>query len=207
MRVDRIVVGQLEVNCYVVSDESAVAMVVDPGDEPDRISAIIDQQCLKPIYIVFTHAHYDHVCAASDLKARYGASIVMYEAEKPTYASTKKLCISWGYGPEDFPPPDVSVKDGDSIKVGNTAFQILHTPGHTPGGICLYGNGALFTGDTLFRGAVGRTDLSGGNMDELFGSLQKILTLPSETRVMPGHGEETTLGFERRHNLFLSGRP
>ena len=206
MRVDKIAVGQLEVNCFIVSDESAEAMVIDPGDEADRILRTIEELDLRPRYILFTHAHYDHVCAGGDLKNKYGASIVMHEDERSTYLATEDLCISWGYAPEDFPPPDILVKDGDSITLGGIVFKILHTPGHTPGGMCLYGNKTLFTGDTLFRGAAGRTDLPGGDMGSLGNSLDKILTLPSDTRVLCGHGEETTLAFERKHNPFLSGR-
>lgn len=205
MQVNKLVVGQLDVNCYSVSDDSAEAMIIDPGDEAERIFLMIDKLGLMPRYILLTHAHYDHACAAGDLKDKYGASIVMHEEEGATYLATKDLCISWGYGPEDFPPPDISVADGDSLRVGNIAFKVLHTPGHSPGGICLYGEGTLFTGDTLFREAVGRTDLPGGDMGKLRGSLQRILSLPSDTRVMPGHGDETTIDFERRHNPFLSG--
>jgi hydroxyacylglutathione hydrolase len=206
MRVEKIAVGQLDVNCFVVSDGSPEAMVIDPGDESDRISWTIDQLSLRPRYILFTHAHYDHVCAGGDLKARYGASIVMHESERDTYLATKDLCISWGYGPEDFPPPDLLVKDGDLITVGGITFEVLHAPGHTPGGICLYGSKTLFSGDTLFRGAVGRTDLAGGDIELLGNSLKRILDFPPDTRVLCGHGEETTIGFELQHNPFLRGR-
>ncbi len=206
MRVNKIVVGQLGVNCFIVSDESSESVVIDPGDEADRISGMLEQLALKPRFILFTHAHYDHVCAGVDLKDKYGAQIVMHEGEMPTYLATKNLCVSWGFAPEDFPAPDILVKDGDFLKVGSVVFKVLHTPGHTPGGICLYGNKTLFTGDTLFRGAVGRTDLQGGDMEMLRGSLQRILTLPPDTRVLCGHGEETTLGFEREHNIFLAGQ-
>jgi hydroxyacylglutathione hydrolase len=206
MRVNRIVVGQLDVNCFIVSEDSPEALVIDPGDEADRIFGVIEELALKPRYVLFTHAHYDHVCACGELKDRYGASIVMHEHERSTYMATKDLCISWGYAPEDFPAPDILVQDQDSISVGGIVFKVLHTPGHTPGGICLYGNKTLFTGDTLFRGAIGRTDLPGGDIEMLGSSLQKILTLPPDTRVMCGHGEETTLVFEREHNPFLAGR-
>lgn len=193
-------------NCYIVSAGSPDAMVIDPGDEADRIFLMIEQLSLRPKYILFTHAHYDHVCAGGDLKSRYGASIVMHEDEVPTYLATKDLCISWGYDPEDFPPADVLVRDRDSVVLGDVVFEVLHTPGHTPGGICLYGNKTLFTGDTLFRGAVGRTDLTGGDMGLLDSSLGKILKLPPDSRVLCGHGEETTLDFELKNNPFLAGR-
>ncbi len=206
MRIENIVVGQLDVNCYIVAGESSPdAIVIDPGDEFERIAGLLDDKGLRPGYIVFTHAHYDHVCAAGELKSRYGAPIVMHEEERDTYRMTKELCMSWGFGEEDFPPAGMVVKDGGEIVLGDLAFRVIHTPGHTPGSICLYGGKALFTGDTLFKGSVGRTDLPGGSTDMLMASLRKISSLPPETRVFSGHGEETTIGEELKNNPFLGG--
>jgi hydroxyacylglutathione hydrolase len=206
MRIEKIVVGQLEVNCYIVAGESSPgAIVIDPGDEFERIADLLDGKGLRPEYIVFTHAHYDHVCAAGELKARFGAHIVMHEDERDSYRMTKELCMSWGFGEEDFPPADVVVKDGREIVLGDLVFRVIHTPGHTPGGICLYGGKALFTGDTLFMGSVGRTDLPGGSTDMLMASLKKISSLPPETRVLSGHGGETTIAEELKNNPFLGG--
>jgi glyoxylase-like metal-dependent hydrolase (beta-lactamase superfamily II) len=205
MQIGRIVVGQLEVNCFVVSDEAtSKALIIDPGDEVERISEAIDSGRLKPEFILCTHAHYDHVCAAGDLKKAYGAPLVMHEGEADTYASTRRLCVSWGYEPEDFPPPDRTVTDGETVTLGSLTFRVIHTPGHTPGGICLFGEDVLFTGDTLFRGSVGRTDLAGGDMQALLSSLEKLLRLPAGTRVLSGHGEETTIGREAAANPFLA---
>jgi hydroxyacylglutathione hydrolase len=206
MTIDKIVVGQLCVNCYIVcAGDASEAAVIDPGDEFERIAELIDRQGLAPKYIFFTHAHYDHVCAAGELKGRYGAAIVMHEAERETYAGTKSLCLSWGFEEEDFPAPDMLVKDGDEILLGDTVFKVVHTAGHTPGSVCLYAEGLLFTGDTLFRRSVGRTDLPGGNSAELAGSLKRLMSLPPATKVCCGHGDETTIGEESETNPFLSG--
>ncbi len=206
MTVDKIVVGQLGVNCYVVYDEGASeAAVIDPGDEFERIADLLDGQGITPKYIFFTHAHYDHVCAAGELKDKYGAAIIMHEDEKETYRKTKALCLSWGFVEEDFPDPDILVTEGSKIVLGGNTFEVLHTPGHTPGGICLYLEGTLFTGDTLFRRSVGRTDLPGGDTAKLEGSLKRLASLPPDTRVYCGHGDDTTIGEEVMRNPFLSG--
>lgn len=207
MEIIREIVGQLEVNCYIVYDKSSLkAMIVDPGDEPEKISALIDDFRLAPRYIVFTHAHYDHVCAAVDLKKKYNASIAMHTDEKSVYEMTKNRCVSWGYETDDFPVPDLGLKDGDIIRIGSLGFEIIHTPGHTPGSICIYGEKTVFTGDTLFRGSVGRTDLPGGNTEKLLASLNRLMLLPPETRVLCGHGEESTVDRESRTNPYINSK-
>jgi glyoxylase-like metal-dependent hydrolase (beta-lactamase superfamily II) len=205
MMIETIVVGQLDTNCVVITDTGTRdACVVDPGDEPEKISSYIDVNNLRPSHILFTHAHYDHVCAARELRDRYRADIVMHEDEQATYDDTKRLCMSWGYEAEDFPLPDVRVREGDIIQVGNLRFTVIHTPGHTPGSICLLGNGILVTGDTLFRGSAGRTDLPGGNRAHLLHSLKKLMGLPGNTRVLCGHADETTIGIEINTNPFMA---
>ena len=206
MTIDKIVVGQLGVNCYVVHDEDALeAAVIDPGDEFERIADLLDRQGISPKYILLTHAHYDHVCAAGELKDKYGAAIIMHEDEKETYRMTKALCLSWGFTEEDFPDPDKLVTEGNKIVLGGSAVEVLHTPGHTPGSVCFHLEGTLFTGDTLFRRSVGRTDLAGGDSAKLEGSLKRLMSLPPDTRVYCGHGDETTIGEELMNNPFLSG--
>jgi glyoxylase-like metal-dependent hydrolase (beta-lactamase superfamily II) len=204
VNIEKIVVGQLDVNCYIISDDTAPgALVIDPGDEPEKIIEYINRAGLTPHYILFTHAHYDHVCAAKELHDQYKAVIVMHESETLTYETTKQLCMSWGYASDDFPTPERTVKDGDVISLGKLPFQVIHTPGHTPGSICLHCENILFTGDTLFKGSVGRTDLPGGDSLLLLRSLKRLLLLPSETKVMCGHSSETTIADEIRYNLFL----
>jgi hydroxyacylglutathione hydrolase len=204
MNIQKIIVGQLDVNCYIISDEAtSEALIIDPGDESERIIELIDAARLTPKYILFTHAHYDHVCAAKELHDRYKAIFLMHEKELATYHMTTQLCISWGFAAEDFPVPEKLLNDGDTISVGTLPFTVLHTPGHTPGSICLHGENVLFSGDTLFRGSVGRTDLPGGDSGLLSRSLEKLMLLPGETRVMCGHNGETSIAEEIRYNPFL----
>lgn len=204
MNIKKVVVGQLDVNCYIISDGSnSEALIIDPGDEPEKIIGVVDASGLKPKYVLFTHAHYDHVCAAKELCDRYNAVIVMHGQEKITYEATAQRCISWGYAPEDFPEPERIVKDCDTISVGTISFKVIHTPGHTPGSICVFGGNTLFSGDTLFKGSVGRTDLPGGDFGLLSQSLKKLAQLPSETRVLCGHNGETSIADEMRDNPFM----
>jgi len=204
MNIQKIVVGQLDVNCYIISDEStSEALIIDPGDESERIIELIDAARLKPKHILFTHAHYDHVCAAKELSDRYKADFLMHEKEMATYRMTRQLCVSWGFSPEDFPEPERTLSDGDTLSVGTLSFKVLHTPGHTPGSICLHGENMLFSGDTLFRGSVGRTDLNGGDARLLSRSLERLRLLSPETKVMCGHDGETSIAEEMRYNPFL----
>ncbi len=204
MIIRNIITGQLDVNCYIVTDDTdSDTLIIDPGDEPEKISATIDEHGLHPIYIVLTHAHFDHVCAIRELKDAYGALLVMHLDEQAIYEKTKTHCISWGYEQNDFPSPDKTVGEGDIITIGNTSFRIMHTPGHSPGSICLYSGNTLFTGDTLFSGAVGRTDLDGGDQEKLLTSLKRIMSLPADTRIFCGHGKETTVAYEMGHNPFI----
>jgi hydroxyacylglutathione hydrolase len=204
MKLQKIVVGQLDVNCYIISDDSmSEALIIDPGDEPEKIIEYVDANGLRPHSLLFTHAHYDHVCAVKELHDRYGAIILMHGLDKATYEMTTRQCLSWGYSPEDFPWPERTITDGETISVGRLSFKVIHTPGHTPGSICLYGENTLFTGDTLFKGSVGRTDLPGGDSELLYRSLKRLALLPAETRVMCGHDDETTMGDEMEDNPFM----
>jgi len=205
MLVNTVVVGQLEVNCYIVSDgHNPEAVIIDPGDDHERIVEVIEKKGLKPRYVVLTHAHYDHICAAGDLVRRYKVPLVMHVDDRETYEVNKGRCISWGLSPDDFPRDFQTVKEGEKISVGGLSLEVIHTPGHTPGCICLYGGNTLFTGDTLFKGSVGRTDLPGGNTQQLMASLKKLIALPPDTRVLCGHGEGTTIGSEMKSNPYLN---
>lgn len=203
MIVKSLVVGPLENNCFIIADENTKeGLVVDPGDEPDRILDLINKNSFNIKYIVCTHAHFDHVGAVPDLKKETGAKLVIHRDELEIYKSTKDQAAIWGYELDPLPEPDMFVSEGDKIEVGDLKFEILHTPGHSPGGICLYGEGILITGDTLFAGSVGRTDFYGGDMEKLKRSFRRLLSLSDKIKVLPGHGPETTIGQERTDNFF-----
>jgi glyoxylase-like metal-dependent hydrolase (beta-lactamase superfamily II) len=203
MIIRSLVVGPLENNCFIIADENTKeGLVVDPGDEPDRILDLINKNSFNIKYIVCTHAHFDHVGAVPDLKKETGAKIVIHRDDLELYKSTKDQAAIWGYELDPLPEPDMFVSEGDKIEVGDLRFEILHTPGHSPGGICLYGEGILITGDTLFAGSVGRTDFYGGDMEKLKRSFRRLLSLSDKIKVLPGHGPETTIGQERTDNFF-----
>jgi len=205
MIVKKFVVGSLENNCFLVIEEmSKECFITDPGDEPDRIMDFITESKLKVKYLVCTHAHFDHVGAVPELKKETGAKIVLHKADLPIYESSQEHAAMWGFEIDPLPQPDIFVSDGDTINIGNLHFEILHTPGHSPGGICMYGEGVVITGDTLFAGSVGRTDLPGGDVLKLKVSFQRLMSLPDRIRVLPGHGPETTIGRERTENFFVS---
>jgi hydroxyacylglutathione hydrolase len=203
MIIKNLVVGPLESNCFIIADENTrQVLVIDPGDEPDRILDLINENNFKVKYIICTHAHFDHVGAVPDLKNETGAKIVIHRDDLEIYRSTTDQAALWGYKLDPMPEPDMLVSDGDKIEIENLRFEILHTPGHSPGGICLYGEGILITGDTLFAGSVGRTDLYGGDVEKLKKSFRRLMSFSDETRVLPGHGPETTIGQEKSYNLF-----
>jgi glyoxylase-like metal-dependent hydrolase (beta-lactamase superfamily II) len=203
MLIKSIVVGPLEVNCFIIAEEaSKKALVIDPGDEPDRIMDVVKDNKLNVEYIVCTHGHFDHVGAVSDLKNETGAKVLIHKHEIEIYSAAKDMAAFWGYELDPLPDPDVLVEEGEIIKIGGVGFKVFHSPGHSPGGICLYGEGVVVTGDTLFAGSVGRTDFYGGDMNKLKESFKRLMTLPEDTRVLPGHGPETTIGYEKKENMF-----
>ncbi|MEW6584123.1 MAG: MBL fold metallo-hydrolase [Nitrospirota bacterium] len=205
MIIQKFVVGPLENNCFVIGDEdSKEAFVVDPGDEPDRILDFIKDKGLDLKYIVCTHAHFDHVAAVPEIKEGTGAKIVLHRNDLELYNHIEMQGLVFGIEFEPLPQPDMLAEEGASLVVGKLRFEVLHTPGHTPGGICLYGESMLFTGDTLFAGSVGRTDLHGGSLGELKGSFKRLMSLPDSVSVLPGHGPESSIGKERRDNFFAS---
>ncbi len=203
MIVRSIVLGPLEANCFVIGDErSKRAMVVDPGDEPDRILDAVGAEGISVDYLVCTHAHFDHVGALPELRKETGAKIVIHRDELEIYRAARDMAAFWGYDIESLPEPDILVEEGDEIKLGTLVFKVLHTPGHSPGSICLFGEGVVVTGDTLFAGSVGRTDFHGGDMNRLKQSFERLLSLPPDTEVLAGHGPASTIGRERSENFF-----
>lgn len=201
---ERFVVGPLDTNSYVIADEAEkIAVIIDPGDEPERILELINEKGFNVSAIICTHAHFDHVGAAGDIKKSTGADILLHKADLDTYALAKDQAAFWGYSLDDLPKPDGYIDDGDEVSVGSLTFKVMHTPGHSRGGICLYGEGIMISGDTIFQGSVGRTDFPGGSVEMLKSSFRRILELPDDTRVYSGHGPETTIGREKKTNFFV----
>jgi len=203
MILKKLVIGPLENNCYIIADEpTREAFIVDPGDEPDRILDLISENRLIPRYIICTHGHFDHIAVISDITQKTDIRIVLHKDDLELYRNVKKQAAMWGYDIDSLPDPDLFVKDGDAITIGALEFLVLHTPGHSPGGICVFGQGIVITGDTLFAGSVGRTDLYGGNIEKLKKSFKRLMSLPENTKVLPGHGPETTIRKEKVDNFF-----
>jgi hydroxyacylglutathione hydrolase len=201
-------VGPLQCNCSIIGDETThEAMVIDPGDDIDDIVAIIDRYKLQVKQIVITHAHIDHVGGAMKLRARTGAPILLNQND---YALLKMLDVqaSWlGMVSPGEVEIEAELNHGETLRAGNLSANILHTPGHTEGSVCLYfpAEKLLLAGDTLFARSIGRTDLPGGSFEKIMRSLHdRVLTLPDDTAVIPGHGPATTIGEEREENPFLT---
>jgi len=201
-----IIVGALETNCYLVyCKETLECAVIDPGAEAERIFPIISRKQLKPVVILNTHGHVDHIGANKDVKEKFGIPLCIHSLDSPMLGESQESELSFFLGAKDSPPADSFLKDGDRVKIGNSNLQVIHTPGHSPGSVSFLGDIFLLSGDTLFWGGVGRTDLPGGSWQDLENSIKtKILTLPDETVVLPGHGPSTSVGEEKNSNPFIT---
>jgi glyoxylase-like metal-dependent hydrolase (beta-lactamase superfamily II) len=203
-------VGALACNCTILGDEEVgEAIVIDPGDEVERIARWLTEHSLKVKQILLTHGHIDHVGGAVRLKRLTGAPILMNEYDLPLLAMMGMQAGWLGMESPETAPPDENLADGLIVGLERYQAQVLHTPGHTQGSVCLYfaSIGLLVAGDTLFEGSIGRTDLPGGDFKQIIDSIQtRLMALPDETRVLTGHGPETTIGAERKSNPFLFGR-
>jgi hydroxyacylglutathione hydrolase len=210
MRIYQMTVGMLQVCCYIVScEETGEAVIIDPGGEEEAIIKYCAKNRLQVRYLIATHGHPDHVCGNDALRKATGAKIVMHADDAVFFWQPQVREYFSMLGLTESPKPDVLVADGDTIAFGKEKLQVIHTPGHTPGGMCLYSAPNCFTGDTLFVGGVGRSDFPGGSTQELLESIRtRLLPLPAETIVWPGHGYgglRSTIGTEAGHNPFLQG--
>jgi len=205
MKYKLVVVGPLETNCYLVyCDDTLDCAVIDPGAEAEKILPAILEAGLKPVVILNTHGHIDHIGANRDIKDRFGVPLGIHPLDRPLLEKTQELELSIFLGAKESPLPDLMLEDGETIEIGRCRLGVIHTPGHTPGSVSFRGDAVLFSGDTLFNGGVGRTDLPGGSARDLELSIREIiLPLPRETVVLPGHGPWTTIGEEWESNPFL----
>ncbi len=205
MIIEKLTVGRLEANCYILGcSNSKKAVVIDPGGNAELISQTVKSLGLDVQYIINTHGHMDHASANGEVKEALGGEIAIHRLDAPLLEASAHRFSLYASKEEKVVPPDLLLEDGDDLEFGDCRINILHTPGHTPGGICLSIDDVLFSGDTLFSGSVGRSDFPGGSHDDLIeGIKEKILTLPDNTRVLPGHGPETSIKTEKQSNPFL----
>lgn len=200
-----LIVGDLAVNCYIIADENKEATVIDPGDNSGDILQIIKENNLHLRYIINTHTHFDHIGAIAEIKKATGADFLIHEGEMHVLKTLPSQRFIFGVDIDSPPPPDRFLNDNDKIQLGGIILKILYTPGHSPGGICIHADGMVFTGDTLFAGSIGRTDLPGGDYNALITAIkEKLLPLGDNTIVLPGHGPKSTIKDERKYNPFLA---
>jgi hydroxyacylglutathione hydrolase len=202
---ETLIVGPLGVNCYIVGDEKTrEALVIDPGGNARDILDTLRREQLRLVAIVATHAHFDHLLALDEIRAATRAPFLLHADEASTLANASLGARLFGFAFRSPAPAERLLREGDAVRFGSLALNVLHTPGHSPGGMCLLHDKSIFVGDTLFQGGIGRADLPGGDYGTLMRSIRdKLLTLPDDTVVYPGHGDATTIGEERQLNPFL----
>lgn len=209
MKWTQLALGPVQANAYILSNTDRDAVVIDPGSEADRLISFIDSKRFKPVAVLLTHAHFDHIGAVDEVREKWKIPVYLHKEEQDWPQDPRKN------GSASFPLGEITAKPADEIingecplHVGSFTFQVLETPGHSPGSVSFYhvDNGVVFAGDALFAGSIGRTDLYRGNHQQLLESIDaKLLTLPDKTIVAPGHGPETTIGAEKQTNPFLAG--
>ena len=205
-RIVAITVGPFAMNCYLLADQdSGQAILIDPGAESERLIRKIEAEHRRLLYIVNTHGHIDHAAEAGIVQKHFKVPFYIHRDEAPVLESLNRQGALFGIEVTEKPEVTSYLQDGDTLRLGSITGSVLHTPGHTPGGLALLFGRHVFAGDTLFRDSIGRTDLPGGNYEQLLRSINtKLLTLSDDTRVYPGHGPATTIGRERKHNPFLT---
>lgn len=206
---ETIVVGELGVNCYLLADSAnREGIVIDPGAEAEKILAAVKANGVRVLHVLNTHGHFDHIGGNSRVTEVTGARLMISREDEPFLALAARSATMYGLAAENSPPPAAYLAEGDSIRFGRHALRVIHIPGHSAGGCCFYleDEGILISGDSLFAESIGRTDLPGGSQTQLVGAIRaKLLTLPAETRVFPGHGPATSIGHEKKYNPYLGG--
>jgi hydroxyacylglutathione hydrolase len=200
-----LIVGPIQANCYILGCErTREAAVIDPGGDADRILITLAEDKLRCVHIINTHGHFDHSAENKRLKEVTGAQLLIHRADAPMILHQGASGSTWGMNVDNSPPPDRYLEEGDIITLDDISLKVLHTPGHSSGGISLFSDKMVFVGDTLFAGSIGRTDFPGGNYEGLIRNVrEKIFTLGDDVVVYPGHGPKTTVGRERRTNPFF----
>lgn len=209
MKWTQLPVGPVQANAYILSNENLEAVIIDPGSDADRLISFIDSKRFKPVATLLTHAHFDHIGAVDEVREKWNLPVYLHKEEQDWPGDPHKNgSASFPLGAITAKPADEMINGECILHVGSFTFRVLETPGHSPGSVSFYDadNGVVFAGDALFAGSIGRTDLYRANHQQLLESIdEKLLTLPDDTIVAPGHGRETTVGTEKRTNPFLAG--
>ena len=208
MIIKGLAVGPIMANCFILGcEETKQAVVIDPGDEAERILAMVSELDLGVRYILNTHGHFDHVAGNKKMQEATQADIMIHSLDAPMLDQLSASAAAWGLSAENSPPPERTLEDGDTVNFGNISLKVIHTPGHTPGGISFSTDRYVFVGDTLFAGSIGRTDFTGGDYNTLISSIKNSLfPLDDDVTVFTGHGPETTIGREKRTNPFVGAQ-
>lgn len=206
--IKRLVVGSLSANCWIVGvEDSGEGMIIDPGGNHELISRAIDESGFDIKIIVLTHGHSDHIAALYEVQEKTGAEVAIHISDADFLEGHSSFSSQFGISYKTPHPPDRILHENDVIKISNLELKVIHTPGHTPGSISLYTTGKIFTGDTIFRRGIGTTLMPGSSRSQLLNSIQtKLMRLPDDTIIYPGHGRETTIGAERRDNPYVNGK-